>query len=260
MLLFNLRDPSGTGRPHSILGDRRVRRAITMAIDRHAVVESALGLTARVAEGPLPRVLLDSLLLPDVPSDTAAAQRLLEAAGWLRDARDGVRRRNGHRLQLSLLIPAIGQQLSIAVLLQAQLRAVGIDLRIDESEFNTTVTRLAAGQFDATLLDLNWDPSPASVRQIWSTASLSPRGSNFGGYSNSRFDTLLDSAVGAGDYRSARLLYRRALSVLVGDAPAVWLYDVVNVGAVRKPVRPIGVRADAWWMDVGRWETTDAVR
>ena len=254
MLLFNLRDPVHPARPHPVLGDASVRRAMALAIDRPALVRGVLGETARVAQGPFPAILLDSVFLPPKPADCAGAARTLDAAGWARDARTGVRHRGGRPLTVRLLVPtSSAERLAVAVVLQAQLRCAGIDLEIDQTELNTSIDDYVHGTFDATLLDLKWDPSPASARQIWAGASAAPAGSNFSRYANPEFDALLDSAIDADNEVRARALYRRAWSVLVKDQPAVWLYDLVNVGAVRQPIEPRGLRADGWWSDVAWW-------
>lgn len=254
MLLFNLRDPADRSRPHPVLGDAAVRRAFALAIDRPALVRGVLGETARVAQGPFPATLLDSVFLPPASADCAGAARALDAAGWVRDPRRGIRLRAGRALTVRLLVPtSSAERLAAAVVLQAQLKCADIDVEIDQTELNTSIDDLENGTFDATLLDLKWDPSPASARQIWASASAAPAGSNFGGYANREFDTLLDSAIDAESESRARALYRRAWSVLVNDAPAVWLYDLVNVGAVRRPIEPRGLRADGWWSDLAWW-------
>jgi peptide/nickel transport system substrate-binding protein len=253
-LLFNLRDPGHPSRPHPVLGDASVRRAIALAIDRPALVRGVLGETARVAQGPFPTMLLDSVFLPPVPADCAGASRALDAAGWVRDPRTGTRRRAGRPLTVSLLVPtSSADRVAAAVVLQAQLRCAGIDVEIDQTELNTSIDAMVNGQFDATLLDLKWDPSPASARQIWASASAPPAGSNFGRFANPEFDALLDSAIDAESEARARMLYRRAWSVLVSNTPAVWLYDLVNLGAVRRPIEPRGLRADGWWSDIAWW-------
>ncbi|MGH7647165.1 MAG: peptide ABC transporter substrate-binding protein [Gemmatimonadaceae bacterium] len=252
-LLFNLREANDQ-RARSPLDDRRVRAAIALAIDRGALVRGVLGETARVAVGPVPSVLLDSVFLPDVAADSSGAARLLDAAGWDRDPETGVRRKAGRPLSVSLLVPtSSAERMSVAVVLQAQLRRLGIDVAIDETELNTSLQAMESGEFDATLLDLTWDPSPASARQIWASASAPPGGSNFGRYANPDFDAILDSALKSESADRAHVLYRRAWSVLVRDAPAVWLYDLVNVGAVRRPIEPRKLSANGWWSGLAWW-------
>lgn len=252
-LLFNLRETRDP-RPRSPLADRRVRAAIGLAIDRGALVRSVLGETARVAQGPFPAVLLDSVFLRDVPADSTGAARLLDAAGWARDPETGMRRKDGRPLSVRLLVPtSSAERMEAAVVLQAQLRRVGIDLTIDVTELNTSLQAMESGRFEATLLDLTWDPSPASARQIWASASAPPGGSNFGRYANPEFDAILDSALKSERADRAHVLYRRAWSVLVRDVPAIWLYDLVNVGAVRRPIEPRKLSADGWWSGLAWW-------
>ena len=49
---FNLRDPANHSRPHPLFGDRNVRRAITMSIDRNSLVKSVFDTFAVVPAGP----------------------------------------------------------------------------------------------------------------------------------------------------------------------------------------------------------------
>ena len=255
-LLFNLGDaPGPRDRP---LRDQRVRQAIALAIDRGALVRSVLGETARVAQGPFPAILLDSVFLPDVPADSNAAARLLDAAGWTLVPGHAIRRKGARALTVRLLVPtSSADRMAVAVELQAQLRRAGIGIDIEQAEMNATLEAMEGGRFDATLLDLTWDPSPASARQIWASASAPPGGSNFGRYANPRFDAILDSALASESADRAHALYRRAWSVLVGDVPAVWLYDLVNVGAVRRPIEPRALTADGWWSGLAWW-TSDS--
>ncbi len=96
LLIFNAADPR--------LADVRVRRAFVMSLDRAEIVSKAtLGAedTAHADRG-LFRWAYDPRV-PPVPYDPAAARRLLDAAGW-KAGPDGVRVKNGRRLELSLAI------------------------------------------------------------------------------------------------------------------------------------------------------------
>src|SRR5581483_540525 len=82
-LLFNERDPAHPARPHPVFGNREVRRALTMAVDRPRLVRAVLDTLADVAVGPLTRAI------PGYDSTTAQfpyapdrAKRLLDALGW----------------------------------------------------------------------------------------------------------------------------------------------------------------------------------
>jgi hypothetical protein len=40
---------------------------------------------------------------------------------------------------------------------------------------------------------------------------------------------------------------------LVDDAPAVFLYDNLTVAGVHKRLRPVDMRASAWWFGLADW-------
>jgi peptide/nickel transport system substrate-binding protein len=85
---FNFRDPKNPSRPHPLFGDREVRRAVAMAIDRGALVKNVFDSLAFLGAGPFSRMMATAdTMLAVVPYDSAGADRLLDSLGW-RD-RDG---------------------------------------------------------------------------------------------------------------------------------------------------------------------------
>ena len=119
-----------------------------------------------------------------------------------------------------------------AVLIQEQLRSVGVRATIQSMDFNAFAQRQDAGNFDAALMAQATDPTPATTRQNWATSGIPPAGQNNTRYSNPRVDALLDSSIMSFDVGRGRDQYRRAVQAIVEDAPAVWLYDVLTVAGV----------------------------
>ena len=98
--------------------DPRVRRAISMSIDRERIVSAALAGYGRPAAGPVPPE--SPLALDGAPvRDTALADSLLDAAGWRRGP-DGVRQRAGRPFELDLLTVGSGDN-AVEQLVQADL-------------------------------------------------------------------------------------------------------------------------------------------
>src|SRR5258708_3892208 len=80
-LQFNLTANGDTTRPHPILSDRQVRRAITMAVDRVKLCQSVWGDLAKAPPGPMPQAWwIWNVGTTPLPYDTTEAARLLTAA------------------------------------------------------------------------------------------------------------------------------------------------------------------------------------
>lgn len=255
-LLFNLRDPKRHAAPNAIFADRAVRQALAMSLDRAAMVRNVYDTLAAVPFGPAPRSLgIADTTIRQLPYDTARADRLLDSLGWRDSNGDGIRDRRGVPLRFALALPSSSRpRQRIAVLLQEQLKRIGVDVVIDPLELNAMGGKMMAREFDAALMAWHPDPAPSSIRQTWTTgASREKGGSNFGSYESAAFDALLDSAISARSVAQARTLYKRAYQTFVDDEPAVLLYEPNLVAGASKRIRLVNLRPDAWWAGLRDW-------
>ncbi len=113
--------------------DARVRRAISMAIDRPGIASAVLRHPGSASTQLIPPVLNDwhNKSLPDYSRDVAGARALLDQAGWVQGA-DGVRVRNGVRLSAKLLTISNRPELTvIGQAMQAHLKEIGVEISVD---------------------------------------------------------------------------------------------------------------------------------
>jgi peptide/nickel transport system substrate-binding protein len=255
MLMNHEQTVSGRKR---FFADHAVRVALTKAIDRRSVVNNALGSLGQVALGPMTRA--EASVNPNmrqIEFDTAGATRALDSLGWTRTPSDGLRRKGGRVLEFEILVPASSNtRKRIAVLLQEQLRRVGVSTSVAAVEPGVFFAKLEKGEFDAALNMWRSVPGPTSLKEVWGTRPMASSAPNFGHYSHSGFDALLDSASQSyrADERAA--LLRRAHQVIVDDAAAIWLYEPRNVAAMSRHIEPVGMRADAWWAEIPDWKVS----
>ncbi|MCC6245890.1 MAG: peptide ABC transporter substrate-binding protein [Gemmatimonadaceae bacterium] len=258
-LQFNLDTPQLAGRPHPLFGDRSLRRALSMVVDRPAAVRAVFDTLARVALGPMTRIQVggDSTL-PAIPFDVGRGAALLDSLGWTRADTTSTRSRNGVRLRFTVLVPATSTpRLRLAALIQQNLKDAGVQMEIEKVEFAAFNARLADGAFDATIMAIGADPQQSGIRGVWTqSASRVKGGQNFGSYASATFDALVDSAAASTDVRRAKGYYQRAYRVIIDDAPAIWLYEPWNLSGIRRALSPVGVRPDGWWMQLGDWTRT----
>ena len=250
---FRLRDRKSKTRPHPILSDKAVRRALSMSLDRAGMLANIFNGKGVPAHGPFPAGAATADTTIRLPAyDTIAAKALLDSAGW-KPAAGGIRQKNGRPLRFEILIPASSAiRLRFADLIQEQLRRVGIEAGLGKVPAPTFIARLDAGDFDAVLDLRQTDPSVNGTKQYWSTEG-EQAGTNFLAYVNPRVDALLDSAGRALDLASARRFASRAYQAIADDAPAVWLYNSSTIAAVNRRIVTQPFRADGWWAHLADW-------
>ena len=253
-LAFNLVDPKQTSQPHPIFADRAVRRALTMAVDRRAMLTNVFGTLASPLYGPFPStVAVADTGLPQIPYDTAKARALLDSAGWTVGA-DGVRTKGGRRLEFGISTPnSSATRHQYAVLLQEAFRRVGASARLDETDFAAYAAKQGTHGFDTEIAVYVTDPSPSGFKQSWTSAGIAKDGSNFPSYSNPVVDALLDSAATAFDPARTRSHARRAFEIIIDDAPGIWLYQPPTVAGLHKRIRTATMRPDGYWSHMADW-------
>lgn len=259
-VLFNFADPAdGTRtRPHPILGDVRVRRALVQALDRTRMVRSVFGPYAAVPEGPTSQLWwIRSLAPPALPVDTAAARRLLAEAGWRDSDGDGVLDRGGRPFVLRFNVPAPSPpRRLIALQMQEQLRPLGVQLDVQVVEGAVFSERRNRGDFDLDFGGAVQDPSPSGIVNSWSCANAGLPEGNVGRYCNPAVDSLVNAARFTPGDPSAH--WREVLARIQADAPAIFLYAPATVFAVSTRYREATLRPDSPWGDLRRWHVDPA--
>jgi ABC-type transport system substrate-binding protein len=225
-----------------------------MAVDRSAMVRNVFDSLAVPAIGPTVRYFpsTDSALR-QIPYDPEGAKRILDSLGWRVDPKTGIRRSGGRDLRFSAILPSTsGNRVKMGTLIQEQLRKIGVSVTLDQMESGTFNARFYGHDFDAALASWHLGTSPASVREIW-TSAAAKGGNNMGAYTSSTFDAYVDSAVSAFDPGKSKDFYTRAYQAAIDDAPAIWLYEPKLVIGIHKRVRTAPFRPDAWWWSLADW-------
>ena len=243
-----------TNRPHRIFGDRIVRRALTLATDRRAIVANIYDTLAVQARGPFTAAQTSNdPSLKALPYSADSANMLLDAAGWTRGA-DSIRRRSGTPLSFGIIVTSTSvARMRAAVLLQEQFRRVGADVRIEATDMAGFLSRMKSGAFDAVLGAWSPDPGPGSVRNEWSSSASKGGGNNYGHYRSVAFDAQVDSGLAAFAPAEMRAHFATAWRIIGDDAPAIWLAEPRRVLAVHKRIVTTGMRPDAWWAGIAQW-------
>ena len=228
--------------------DPRVRRALTMLVDREAIARTLYAGLARPANGPLPPGLWphDATLAP-LPHDPAKAAALLDESGW-RKGKDGVRAKSGVRLAFALSFGgASDRQRQIVELAQRSFRQEGIEMALAPMEWGAFVEKVDAGDYEACSLSLNLDPNP-DLRPNWHSSQVPPNGMNHAFYRNPRADALMDELATTFDRGKATALYAQLQRILAEDQPFSFLHTVSVAWGVRSRVENVKTSPVGLWL------------
>lgn len=216
------------------------RHAAARTIDRRAMLEVLLNNRGIQAEGFYP-VERRFPMFPGIPQparSVPAARRLLKSAPPVR---------------AGLLIPDERPDLRMAAeRISADLKSVGVTVRIEREAWPKYDRRLRSGEFDMAILPLLHEPAPvhtfvnlAAAFRLWLARHLSSGGpDNVTGYANSVFDVLIRPG---GDIDAAHDLLMADLPVV----PLFWLSKYVVLGErIERAFAPSGewFRPQQIWM------------
>lgn len=239
-----------------LFSDRRVRRALTMLVDRESIGRNLYGGLAKLANGPLPPAhwAWNSSIAP-WPYDPAQAGRLLDEAGFVKGA-DGVRHKGALKLAFTFSL-GMGSdvQRQMVELAQQSWRKAGMDVKIQPLEWAAFIAKVDAGELEAWAAALNLDPYP-DLGVSWHSAQVPPTGLNNSFYRNPEVDALLDRLRSAFDREDATRLLAEVQRLVHEDEPVSFLNTPLTKWGVSGRIE--GVRTSPYglflfWPGASAW-------
>lgn len=201
--------------------DKGLRQALLRGTDRKAVVESIAG------RG----VTLDNPLLEEhigTPGKQAAydqkkAAARLDALGW--ELENGVRKKDGVELALSLVAPDSGDYKTVVNTMVAGWRELGVTVTVNfVSTQEIASNYLQPRNYDVLVYEFAIGADP-DVYPYWHSSQAKPSGLNFANYRSGLADDALSSARARLDPSLRIAKYRAFADQWRADVPAVALYQ-----------------------------------
>ena len=242
---------------HPFFKDVRVRRAISMAIDREGIIKGVLLGQGVPAFGPFkPGSWPYHPGLKPMPRNIAAARALLAEAGFADHDGDGLLDRDGQPLAFTILTNQGNEQrILAATVMQSQLREVGIDVHIRTVEWAAFIREFVnKGRFDAVLL--GWTiPQDPDLFSVWHSSQTFEGGLNFTHYRNPEVDKLLEEAQSTPDQKKRAELYYRIQEIFDAEQPYCFLFVPYALPVVQRRFQGIepalaGImyNFEKWWI------------
>ncbi|MEW5956264.1 MAG: peptide ABC transporter substrate-binding protein [Chloroflexota bacterium] len=251
--------------PHPFFSDKKVRQALTYAIDREAIAK-LYGRTGQATAN-----ILVSPAIYDSPNtsyefnlDKAAA--LLDEAGWIDSDGDGIREKDGVKLGLVYQTSVNPLRQQIQEMVKKWLESIGFEVELKfidasiffSSDVENTNTR---GHFYADLQQYgfnNKSPDPGAYLKLWTCDQAPQKANNWatfndGRYCNPAYDDLYRQSTTEIDPEKRRQLLIQMNDLLVEDVAMIPLAVTAEVSAVSNTLE--GFNPTPW--DVETWNIQD---
>ena len=244
---------TGKFKPHPLFGSARVRLALTQAINREAIIDGYLkeyGVICNTDISPSLKWAYDNRITPHV-FDPSKASALLKEEGWVPGS-DGILQKNGRKFSFVLYTNAGNARRNYAsVIIQQNLRAIGIDCKLEVQESNVFFESLQARKLDAWLagwsIGLEIDPL-----DVWGS-DLKKSRFNFAGYRNPRIDELCELAKQKMDFKDARPYWVEYQEIIHRDQPITFLYWMKETQGFSKRIEGDELNIAGTFYNVDDW-------
>ena len=254
-----------------ILKDATIRKALAMAIDHNALIQTArrgaaTPLCTDHPSGIVPGYQADA---PCPKFDPAAANTLLDQAGWVKGA-DGVRAKNGQRLEFQYSTTANNAwRAADELILQQNFKAIGVKINIQNYPAGTFFgnilpqgdpNKYQLAEFEQTYTYDGDDSTNIQCSQI-PTAANNYGGGNFAFYCNHALDPLLAKELGTTDTSQRQAAFNQLHAIYLTDFPFITEYEPHDLAIYKNVVHnytpgPMGsqetVNVWSWWCTNGK--------
>ncbi len=229
-------------KPNVLFGDKRVRTALAYAVNVDKIIKDLLTSEsgeayARPAIGTITPSLCDAYndQVKPLGFDPSKAKALLAEVGWKDTDGDGFVDKDGKKFSFTLTTNAgNARRNKAAVIIQSQLKDVGVDVRLEQIEGNTFFERLRKKDYEASLA--GWSASLIlDPTDMWHSGAQYQF--NFPSYSNPEVDRLIEQGMTEPDPAKSNAIWRELQARIYEDQPYLFMYWYDDTVAIHKRFR-----------------------
>ena len=242
-------------KPNALFGDKLVRRALTIAIDRQSIIDGFMGpehaTIVNTSLSPAYRELADSSLDPYGYSPQKASS-LLREAGW-KPGPNGILQKNGNKFSFELAAPVGNPRRNYAAtIIQQNLREIGIDCRLKFDEgliFNKNQNDF---RYDAALSGMAAETLPFQLI-IWGS-DFAKRPFNSSAFQHHELDTVIAALSGPLESERSVALWKRYQKILNDEQPRTFLYYYDELEGFNRRIQNVEVNLISTLYNVHEWK------
>lgn len=215
------------GKP-TIFSDKRVRRAMTLLLDRELIKDQLFEGLARVATGPFNQTTAqaDPAIKP-WPYDLEGARTLLDEAGWtLKPGRDVRTNERGQEMAFEFTY-ASGSEVTekLGKYLKDQAAKIGVRVSVRVMDWSVFMQAMDNRDFDA--MTMGWSPSSpeSDPNQIWHSRFIENQGDNFVQWANAEADQIIEAGRRELNEEARMKQWHRLHAILHDEQPYTFLVE-----------------------------------
>ncbi|TWK91313.1 Oligopeptide-binding protein AppA [Bacillus paralicheniformis] len=247
----------GWNEKNELFKDKKVRQALTHAIDRESIVQNVLdgdGEVANIPESPLSWNYPKDIDIPVFEYDPAKAKKMLKEAGWEDTDGDGILDKDGKKFSFTIKTNQ-GNKVreDAAVVIQQQLKEVGIEAKPQIVEFSALIEQTSAPNWNYDALLLGWSLATFPDQYDIFHSSQSKAGLNNIWYKNEEVDKLLVDAKKLKDRKEYSKAYEKIYKMIAEDQPYTFLFYYNYHRAIPKNLKGFEFHPKNDFYEVNKW-------
>ncbi|MDA7026090.1 peptide-binding protein [Bacillus sp. CLL-7-23] len=251
----------GWNQKNELFRDKKVRQALSYAINRQAIVDQVLdgdGKVANIPESPISwNYPKNKDKIKTFDYNPEKAKKLLKEAGWTDSDGDGILDKDGKKFAFTMKTNQGNKpREDLAVVVQQQLKEIGIEAKPQIVEWSALIEQMNPPNWDFDAIILGWSLATFPDQSNIFHSKEAKKGLNYVWYQNKELDKLLDKAKTYKDREDYQKIYEKIYEILAEDQPYTFLYyenyhramPANMKGFVFHPKNDL-YKAEDWWLD-----------
>lgn len=229
-------------KPHKFFGDKKVRQALSYAINRKEIVDQYLLGYGSVCNSPISEIFVSEYdsSLKGFEYNPSKAKQLLKESGWNDKNQNGILEKDNVEFSFTLSIPS-GNPLRdfTSTVIKNNLKQIGIDVKVEKLEFGVLMDGILNRKLDSWILAW-FIPLPLDLKSFW-YSDLKQTQMNFAGYQSEEADKIMLELEKKHSKAEYIKLMKKFQQIISDDQPVTFLYWFDNIVCYNKRIKNITI-------------------